>query len=414
MKPDQRQFIVSKPRRLRSVIEPYLLASIAMKNLMNKRLRTFLTLLGIIIGVGAIVFLVSLALGLHGVVNQQVIGTKSVNAIDVTTPNSNTILLNNTNANKIANFANVKSVSDAYILAGIISYQGARSSTVVYGVNNQYIALSGLKFVAGKSKLAQGTDDAIVNTSLLALIGQNNSQKAIGRNLSVSSNVLMADGSQKVITSNLVIVGVINTGSGALLYMNSRPFANAGAAQYGEIIVEADKRSDVATIRSQIEGLGLTTASPLDTLSQINTIFTIFTFVVIGFGGIGMVIAVLGMFNTLTISLLERTKEIGLMITMGARKADVQRLLVFEAILLSLIGGVLGIIVAGLIGVVINLGLTHYASNKGVVGTIHAFNVTPLLIISTLFMILVIGLLVAYYPSRRSARINPIDALRHE
>ena len=97
--------------------------------------------------------------------------------------------------------------------------------------------------------------------------------------------------------------------------MSSQPFTNNEVAQYGQVKVETDVRANVAAVRKQIAGLGLTTASPLDTLDQINTIFTIFTFVVAGFGGIGMVIAVLGMFNTLTISLLERTSELGLMIT---------------------------------------------------------------------------------------------------
>src|SRR5579872_6739837 len=202
-----------KSKRLRSVIQPQLLASIALKNLMSKRLRTSITVGGIIIGVGAIVFLVSLALGLHSVVNHQVLGTKSVNTIDVTTPNSTNIPLDDIDANKIANFAGVKSVSDAYILAGIISYQGSRSSTVVYGVNNQYIPLSGLKFVAGSSKLDASSNDAIVNTSLLSLIGQTNPKSAIGAHLSVQSDIQQPDGSQKVVNSDLTVSGVISTGS---------------------------------------------------------------------------------------------------------------------------------------------------------------------------------------------------------
>jgi ABC-type antimicrobial peptide transport system permease subunit len=166
-------------------------------------------------------------------------------------------------------------------------------------------------------------------------------------------------------------------------------------------------------VRQLIEGLGFTTSSPLDTLSQINTIFDIFTFVVIGFGGIGMVIAILGMFNTLTISLLERTREIGLMITMGARKADVQRLLVIEALLLSVVGCFGGIFSAWFIGQVINVFLTHFANSKGVPGAIHAFSVTPMLVLVTILLTIVVGFLVAFYPSRRAGRINPFEVLRN-
>jgi putative ABC transport system permease protein len=403
-----------KHERTHSAIRPQILISIALKNLLSKRLRTFLTMTGIVIGVGAIVFLVSLAIGLHGVVNQQVLGSKSIDTIDVTTPNSLTILLNDTNTNKISQFAHVTKVAKAYILPGQISYQGSQSNTVVYGTTNDYITLSALKFVAGAQHLAN-SNDAIVNTALLDLIGQSNAGRALNKELAVTATITSADGSKKKeVTNNLDIVGVVNTGSGAEVYMNSQTLRNEGATQYGQLKVTADSRNDVPVVRQQIEGLGLTTASPLDTLDQINTIFTIFTFVVAGFGGIGMIIAVLGMFNMLTISLLERTSEIGLMVTMGARKADVQRLLIFEALLLSVGGGIAGIFFAWLLGQIINGVLTHFATDNGVYGTIHAFSITPPLVLYTVILIISVGLLVAFYPSRRAARINPIDALRHE
>jgi putative ABC transport system permease protein len=404
----------AKPERLHTVIRPQILVSIALKNLLSKRLRTFLTMMGIVIGVGAIVFLVSLAIGLHGVVNQQVLGSKSIDTIDVTTPNSLTILLNDTNTNKISQFGHVTNIATAYILPGQISYQGSQSNTVVYGTSNNYINLSALKFTAGAEHLVN-SNDAIVNTALLSLIGQSNANRALHKELAVTTTITSADGSKKKeATNNLDITGVVNTGSGAEVYMSSQTLRNEGATQYGQLKVTAATRNDVAAVRQQIEGLGLTTASPLDTLDQINTIFTIFTFVVAGFGGIGMIIAVLGMFNMLTISLLERTSEIGLMVTMGARKADVQRLLIFEALLLSVGGGFAGIFFAWLLGQGINVVLTHFAADNGVAGTIHAFSITPLLILYTIILIVSVGLLVAFYPSRRAARINPIDALRHE
>ncbi|HEY5442729.1 MAG TPA: FtsX-like permease family protein [Candidatus Saccharimonadales bacterium] len=402
-----------KGEHLGSVIKPQILASIAIKNLLSKRLRTSLTVMGIVIGVGAVVFLVSLALGLHEVVNQQVIGSKSVNSIDVTTPNATTIVLDNTSANKISQFGHVNTVAPAYILAGKISYQGSQSDTVVYGTTNQYINLSALKFVAGAHTL-KASNDAIVNTALLNLIGQTSPGAAINKKLTVQTAVSLASGSQKTVTSSLKVAGVVSTGAGAEVFQNSQTFTNAGTAQYGQLKVLADNRKDVPALRQQINGLGLTTASPLDTLSQINTIFTIFTFVVVGFGGIGMVIAILGMFNTLTISLLERTSEIGLMITMGARKADVQRLLIFEALLLSMCGGFGGLVAAWFIGEGINVFLTQYANGRGVDGSIHAFSITPLLVLATVLLTIIVGLLVSFYPARRAARINPIEALRHE
>lgn len=402
-----------KTKRLGSVIQPMILVSIAAKNLLDKKLRTLLTMMGIMIGVGAVVFLVSLALGLHQVVDKQVLGTKSVNTIDVTSPNSANILLNDDAINRISQFAHVSSVASAYILPGQINYQGSVADTVVYGTTNQYITLSALTFVAG-SKTLKNTHDAIVDTAFLNLIGQSNAKATVGKNVEIVTQVTNTNGVVKKVKSDLTIVGIINIGSGAEIYMNDQTFINAGEANFGQLKVVADNRADVPVIRQQIAGLGLSTASPLDTLDQINTIFTIFTFVVAGFGGIGMVIAVLGMFNTLTISLLERTSEIGLMITMGARKADIARLMIFEALLLSIFGGIGGIVLAWIVGQIINLILTAYAGSNGVQGTIHAFSVTPLLVLIALCLTVVAGMSVAFYPSKRATRINPIDALKYE
>jgi putative ABC transport system permease protein len=86
----------------------------------------------------------------------------------------------------------------------------------------------------------------------------------------------------------------------------------------------------------------------------------------------------------------------------------------FESLLLSVSGGILGLFFAWLVGLGINFGLTRLASGNGVSGTINAFSVSPLLVLITLALTVLIGVAVAYYPSRRAARINPIDALKHE
>src|SRR5206468_3453072 len=107
--------------------------------------------------------------------------------------------------------------------------------------------------------------------------------------------------------------------------------------------------------RKQIESMGFLTTSPIDTIEQINQMFKFFNVLLAGFGAIGMIVAVLGMFNTLTISLLERTKEVGLMITLGGRNRDMRKLFIFEAVLLSVAGAVIGIVSAIILGQIINL-----------------------------------------------------------
>lgn len=113
-------------------------------------------------------------------------------------------------------------------------------------------------------------------------------------------------------TRSIQISGVSNDSDGNELYIPLDILTAAGATDYSQIKVEAADVGDVQGLWSQIETLGLQTQSPVDTIDQINHVFQFFNIVLVGFGAIGMAVAILGMFNTLTISLLERTREIGL------------------------------------------------------------------------------------------------------
>src|SRR6185369_16117416 len=139
-----------------------------------------------------------------------------------------------------------------------------------------------------------------------------------------------------------------------------------------------------------------------------------FNIVLAGFGAIGMIVAVLGIFNTLTISLLERTKEIGLMITLGGRNRDMRKLFIFEAVLLSFAGAVIGIICAIIFGQLINLGMNLVSQHRGVTERFQLFANPWWLILGLVTFMLLVGLIVVFIPARRAARINPIDALRRE
>jgi putative ABC transport system permease protein len=165
-------------------------------------------------------------------------------------------------------------------------------------------------------------------------------------------------------------------------------------------------------VRKLVEGLGFATASPYDTLTQITQLFTDFDFILLGFGGIGMVIAVLGMFNTLTISLLERTKEVALMVTLGARKRDVRALFLNEAVFLAGVGGMIGIALAGLVGFTVNTLLSRLAHSRGVHGAVSIFYLPLWLIAVTLVFAVGTGLLVAIYPVNKAGKIDPVDILR--
>ncbi len=394
----------------------HILLLVAFRNLFFKKLRTGLTILGVVIGIGAIVFLVSLGLGLQKVVTEQIVGSKSVKTIDVSSPKPKTIKLNQEAIDKLARLPHVTMVARTFSFAGKTIFQSSTAETVIYGADNAFMSLSTFKVVGGQLSRFTGDDQAVINSSLLKTIGISDPAKVIGQKitLTVPQDTTSDVDKTSLFRKEISIIAVVETGSGAELFTNDRLFISNGFQVYNQVKLVVDEREAVSGARRQAEAQGFITSSPIDTLEQINQVFSILNVLLAGFGGIGMVIAILGMFNTLTISLLERTKEIGLLVSLGARRRDVRRLFIIEALTLSLAGGFLGLLLAWLFGQGINLLLVKLAQAKGVEGITGVFYIPIWLIAVIIGFTALIGLIVVAYPARRAGRISPIDALRRE
>lgn len=396
------------------VIQYHLLFRMAFKNLVFKKLRTSLTIVGVVIGIGAIVFLFSFGLGLQDLVSRQVIGSSSVQTIDVTTARSKVLKLDQDNLQKIEGIGNVSKTGSSYSTAGKIKQASSQTETVIFSADKTYVDLSALTFDSGKVFDEASANQVLINDALVKPLGLGSAKDAIDKTVTISFDVVNADGTKRTASKELKVTGVYQSDSRAEIFINSKLTTAEGIGDATQLKVVADNQEAVPTIRKAIESLGFVTASPLDTINQIDQVFTLLRLVLVGFGGIGMIIAILGMFNTLTISLLERTKEIGLMISLGARKQDVKRMFITEALLLSLLGGFFGVLGAVVFGIVGNVILSSYARSNGVAENIRVFIVSPALIAITLLLSGLIGLIVVYFPARRASQINPIDALHTE
>lgn len=387
---------------------------IAHNNLYRNKLRTGLTIFGITIGISAIFFLTSFGLGLQDLVTEQVIGDKSIKAIDITSPNSKIIKLDNNTTNKLSNLGSVKKVGRAYSFPGSLTYKGAELDMVTYAIDENYQNLSSLNLVSGRLLTNNDTNQLVINRAALTSLNIKNDKDAIGQNVQLSVPLSGVKAKVQNIEDTFEIVGVINSGAGGEVFLPRGKFDAAGVPYYSQVKVVVGDTTQVPALRKQIESLGLETTSPIDTLGQINQIFRFFTIILASFGAIGMVVSVLGMFNTLTISLLERTQEIGLMMSMGARNRDIRTLFILEALILSVTGAAIGIFFAVVAGKLVNLVMNIFAQQRGVTDSFELFS-TPLWLmgIMVLFMVFV-GLLVVHFPAKRAAKINPIDALRRE
>lgn len=388
-----------------------ILLKIATASLRFKRFRSFITIVGVTIGIGSIYLLLSFGLGLQNLVQGEVAGNRSIETIDVTSPDPTILRLSPENTDKIRSIKNVTQVSGLYVHAGQVSLGSSTLDTVVYGVDENYFDLANIQLVGGSFVDPNAKDQATMSEYLASSLGVDDIDSAVNSEIQLSLSL----GGDSQASSKLHVSGITTSeASGLEVFVPQDLFKEAKITDYDQIKLAVKERESIEEVRRTIESFGFDTSSPVDTLDQVNDVFKVFNLILAGLGGIGLVIAILGMLNTLTVSLLERTREIALMVMIGARPRDMRRLFTIEALLLSLVGGVAGIASAVLIGVSVNLILNQLAQSRGVSYHFDIFFHSPFLVLGMVALIVLIGLTVSYVPAKRASRINPIDALRHE
>jgi ABC-type lipoprotein export system ATPase subunit/ABC-type antimicrobial peptide transport system permease subunit len=388
-----------------------MLLRMAFANIRAKKFRNNLTMLGVAIGVSSIFLLLSFGLGLQNLVQKEIIGTDSVRVINVTSVNSDVLKLDSAAVDKMSKISGVEKIGKQNTAAADFQLGSAKADSVVYGIDKEYLSLNNFTMVAGDKIQPDNLDELMVSESLLKTLGYGDLSTALGKKVSLT---LRLDEGEKILDSPLKIVGVVKAESGSAMYVSQELYRQLGENNLKQLKVVSTDDVNVAAIRQQIETMGYQTSSPLDTIDQVNRFFKFFNILLVGFGGIGMLIAVIGMLNTLTVALLERTKEVGLMIALGARRRDMRRLFVTESMLLTMIGGVVGIVLSLGAEFIVNLVANQAASSRGVDESFSLFAVPAWLVLVTVLFMCFVGYIVSLLPARRAGRISPVEALRRE
>lgn len=182
---------------------------------------------------------------------------------------------------------------------------------------------------------------------------------------------------------------------------------------YNSLIAKVDNSKYASEVATQIKTLGVGAADAKASIQSQLTIFNIIGLVLGAIGGIALLVAAIGVVNTMIMAILERTREIGVMRAVGSKRSTVRRLFTIEASMLGFMGGV--------IGVAFGFGLTRIANvfvNKQLVeNSISARNIIgtpPWLVLTVIAIATLIGLLAGLGPAARAARLDPVDALRYE
>ena len=187
----------------------------------------------------------------------------------------------------------------------------------------------------------------------------------------------------------------------------------AAKRSYQSVIVKATRAKSTQDVEERIKKLGFSAFSLNDALQGAKRVFIILDIVLSLIGSIALTVSSLGIVNTMVMSILERTREIGIMKAIGGSDADIRRIFLVEASAIGVLGGVTGVLLGWIVGRIINFGANVYIQNQG--GTPgNLFSLPFWLIGGAIGFSWLVSLIAGSYPAARAAKLDPIQALRHD
>jgi ABC-type antimicrobial peptide transport system permease subunit len=265
--------------------------------------------------------------------------------------------------------------------------------------------------------LAQtGERQAVVNRPVLQVLGITEDE-AVGKQFKLTMVIVgeLQESEEKTVSAPIyyTIVGVIPDEDTPMVYVPFMDLRSLGVMRFSQIKVVVDEASSLTKVRSTIEAMGYGTVSVADTVAQIDNLFSSFRIILAIIGLVALSVAALGMFNTLTVSLLERTREVGLMKAMGMKSLEVRELFLTESVIMGFFGGILGLILGICMGKLLSLTLSTFSLVKGV-GFVDVSYVPVSFVFLVVMLSVLIGVLTGYFPARRATKISALNALRYE
>ena len=200
-----------------------------------------------------------------------------------------------------------------------------------------------------------------------------------------------------------------------MLPTDLREIASTGSGQtvYSSISVRVKDPSRIQPVEDAIKKMGFTTFSILDASRSLQQVFRVLYAFLGIFGSLALVVASIGIVNTLVMAILERRREIGIMKAIGASDRDVQLLFFAEAGAMGILGGIVGVVLGWAIGQVINFGTNLWLKSQSIPPE-HFWAVPWWLVVFAILFAFIVSLLSGLYPAGRAARLDPVQALRYE
>lgn len=388
----------------------------ALSSLKAHKMRSILTMLGIIIGVGSVIIVVAIGQGGEAMLKSEIIG--SGNTIELMYQPSDEEVASNPNAYYKAIFTQedirmledipgVKRVVASSSEFAPIRYREETLDSSITGINKAYLEVNDLHIKEGRGF----TSTDFISGARVAVISYKMQEEMFDGKSPIGKVIRI--GSQPV-----KIIGVLNKETGLLAFgvvQAYLPFDTwkmvFGKTDVTQITLQAESEDELGAIGKKATRKLNTLHNTEDAYQVINMeeiaqgvgqITRIMTLIIGSIAGISLVVGGIGVMNIMLVSVTERTREIGIRIAIGATKKQILIQFLIESIMLTLIGGILGILLGWGIVTLVSMfaGLPGLISWQVVLGGV-------------LFS-MVIGIIFGILPASKAARLNPIESLRYE
>ena len=435
-------------------------------NLNRRKGRVALTAIGVVIGTAAVVILVSLAIGLQKSANEQLYGIGDLTQIQVMPAYGEVTsvsvkvaagiggggggggggpqqakLLTNRSLDELRAIPGVEAaIPRDYLQASLtIKYHRLEAGSSIIGIGTDDLSQIGLEATQGTTQFEKGT--IIIGPMVASNFydpnqrpGQEAPQPPDLYDQQVIFELMKWDQNGNMITKMLTykVAGVLKETRGESdwsIYMpldDTKTFnewamgrrINYNKDGYSMVIVKVDDAKNVLTVNDEITALGYQTYTPQSFVQGINNFYLVLQIIFGGVGAIALLVAAIGIANTMAMAILERTREIGLMKAVGATNRDVLSIFLGEAAGFGFLGGLGGVLVGWLAGQGINVAAQVYFANQstqaGGVPVSVAVSTPAWLLLFALVFATLIGLLSGLYPALRAATMVPVLALKYE
>jgi len=393
----------------------------ALREVRRNVMRSVLTTLGIVIGVGSVIAMVTLGQSATARVTSDIASLGQNMLIVMPGADRRGPVSVNATPFKIDDVRSAEkelggsaTVAPTATKGALVVYGNANYSTVAYGASNEYFTVRSLKVIRGRefteAELAGGTPACVLG-------------ETVRKQLFASQEAL--DAMIRVGTVACRVVGVLEPKGQSTFGQDQddflvMPLATvqrrlAGNSDIGTIYVSVAEEREIARTKSRLEGLlrerrriqpgqkdDFTVQDTKEIAKTVGSVTGVLTALLGAVAAVSLLVGGIGIMNIMLVSVTERTREIGIRLAIGALANEVLLQFLVEAVLLCVFGG--------MIGVALGLGGSWAATRA--LGM--PFSVQPVVVIGAFVFSAAIGIAFGYFPARKAARLNPIEALRHE